>query len=233
MHDRSGYAVGGLPAAVLFDVGMTLIYPSGDVMVRVLDDIVPGHSVNADQAARALAIAAEAHHYNIGPSTEPTDIVGLMWGNLLDLPDGCGAAAWKACTQTRELYSVLDPDAACILAALRHRGVKTAAVSNATNSLRDELAEFDLIQLLDVAIGSNEGYREKPHPDLFLAATTALGVDPQQCWHVGDGLINDILGASRAHIDVQILIDRYDVHRRPPCLRVRSMRDLRELVSAL
>ena len=38
-------------------------------------------------------------------------------------------------------------------------------------------------------------HRAKPHSDMFVKASQALGIAPQYILHVGDNMINDVLGA--------------------------------------
>lgn len=226
-------AIRARPQAVLFDIGMTMIFPSGDVIVREIRRFVPGSDIEPADAARALAIAAEAIHLHIGGAVSDSDRVGLVMGHLLGLPAEVGVQAWRAAGACEDLYSILDPDSVPVLQALRRAGMKTAAVSNAFNCVHDELAAFGLLPYFDIVVGSSDGYCDKPDPAMFEAAVEALGIKPSDAWHVGDGLINDVLGASRARIGEQILVDSYGVYAKPPCPTVRSMRDLLEIVTTL
>jgi HAD superfamily hydrolase (TIGR01509 family) len=89
------------------------------------------------------------------------------------------------------------PGAAELLAHLRARGVVHGI---ATSGRRPEIdrsldslgipAEMVVIERGDVA-------RAKPEPDLFLACAAALGVDPEDCYVVGDA-VWDLLAARRA-----------------------------------
>lgn len=226
-------ALRGRPQAVLFDIGMTMIFPSGDVIAREIRHLAPGSGVQPADAARALAIAAEAHHLHIGGAVSDSDRVGLVMGHVLGLPPDVGVEAWRAAGAREDLYSILDPHSVPVLHALRHAGVKTAAVSNALNCVHEELAEFGLLPHFDIVIGSSDGYPDKPEPRMFEAALEKLGTEPSEAWHVGDGLINDVLGASLARIGEQILIDRYGIYAKPPCLTVGSMHDLLKIVTRL
>jgi putative hydrolase of the HAD superfamily len=116
---------------------------------------------------------------------------------------------------------------------LQSKEILTGAVSNSQNALHQELKDFGLLGSFDVVIGSNDGHREKPDPQMFGLALDALGVTPSKCWYVGDGLINDMLGASRAGIHDMVLVDRYGVYARPLFPSVRSMADLLEIVAFL
>ena len=218
------------PDAVLFDIGMTIIFPDGRVLAREFNKLSPGWTVNPLDAARALAASAEVHHFGF---SDPDEAVGVAMAAHLNVHRELGVAAWRAAICAGDLYSEIDPFAKIVLQELRRKGIKTAAVSNASNDLKEELASYDLLSLFDVAIGSNDGYAEKPHRAMFDAAVDAIGVDPASAWHVGDGLINDVLGSSQAGIGHQILVDRYGVYTAPPCKVVESMEDLNCMIAQL
>jgi len=75
-----------------------------------------------------------------------------------------------------------DPDAVATLTALRERGI------------RDGLAA-----LLDARLYTSELPYQKPHPEAFAAALSALGVDdPSHAVFVGDRPFDDISGAKGA-----------------------------------
>lgn len=230
MHLGAGNA---RPQAVLFDIGMTMIFPSGDVIAREVHRLAPSSGIQGAEAARALAIAAEAHHFYLGGAVSDPDRVGWAMGYLLGLPPDIGMQAWRAAGACGDLYSILDPDSVLVLQALRRAGIKTAAVSNALNGVHEELAAFGLLPHFDIVIGSCDGYPDKPDPAMFEAALGKLGTQPSAAWHVGDGLINDVLGASRAHIGEQILVDRYGIYTKPPCPMVGSMSELLKVVTDL
>lgn len=218
------------PKAILFDVGMTIIHPSGELLAYQIQRVVPEADTTPIQAARALALAAEAHHYQSFAGDDDADCVGRAMAHALGLPSDAGIEAWRAASASVDLYSILDPGTKPLLQTLHCLGVKTAAVSNALNCLQDELDSFGLLHDFDAVVGSNEGYHDKPSPEMFNAALHKLAHQPCDTWFVGDGLINDILGASRAGIAEQILVDRYGIYTNPPCPTIASMRELQEVV---
>jgi FMN phosphatase YigB (HAD superfamily) len=212
---------------------MTMIFPDGQALARELNRAAPESFVEPECAARALAVAAEMHHFQFTQGGRAADAIGASLAFQLGIPLEAGIAAWYSAMAVDDLYSVLDSFSLTVLEALQSKGIKTAAVSNASNCLKAELAAHGLLGGFDVAIGSNEGYREKPHAEMFEAAIAALGVDKARTWHVGDGLINDVLGSARAGVGVQVLVDRYGIYSDPPCLVVRSMRHLYDVVAHL
>jgi HAD superfamily hydrolase (TIGR01509 family) len=90
--------------------------------------------------------------------------------------------------------------AQALLDSLRARGIKTGLVANAwpepARLLRADIAAAGLTDLLDVIVLSAELGVMKPQPAIFLAATDALGVDPNDTMFVGDRLDVDVQGAA-------------------------------------
>jgi putative hydrolase of the HAD superfamily len=100
----------------------------------------------------------------------------------------------------RPAHQVLG-SAQALLDSLRSRGVKTGVVANSwpepARILRADIAAAGLAELLDVIVLSAEVGVQKPAPEIFLAATNALEVDPIDTMFVGDRLETDVQGAAR------------------------------------
>lgn len=207
-----------------------MIFPTGGVLASSLQRHGI-HDVDPTAAEIALARAAEAHHFGAGHESQ-VESVGRAWSALLGVEVGAGLDAWRFAAADDRLYSTFDQDSASVLAAIRARGIKTAAVSNSTNDLRDELAVLGILHSFDAVVSSADGHRDKPHPDMFLAAGDELDVELSASWFVGDGLINDVLGSSLAGVGQQVVLDRYEIYRDLPCPRVGSMRELLILLDA-
>jgi HAD superfamily hydrolase (TIGR01509 family) len=95
-------------------------------------------------------------------------------------------------------------DAVPVLAELRARGVRTAAVSNVGFDLRPVLAGLGLLALLDACVLSCEVGAAKPDARIFRTACAALGTDPAATLMVGDHPEADG-GAAAAGLDVLLL----------------------------
>ncbi len=84
-----------------------------------------------------------------------------------------------------------------LLAYLRRRGIVHGI---ATSGRRPEIdLSLEALGVGDetVVIDRGDVARAKPEPDLFLACQTALGVEPTDCYVVGDA-VWDLLAARRA-----------------------------------
>jgi putative hydrolase of the HAD superfamily len=81
------------------------------------------------------------------------------------------------------------------LKALNMRSMALGLLSNTfwAGDIHDEdLARFDLLDLLPTRLYSSNIGRLKPHPEAFQMALAALGVEPNQAVYVGDRLKTDI-----------------------------------------
>jgi putative hydrolase of the HAD superfamily len=81
------------------------------------------------------------------------------------------------------------------LQALKEQGVALGLLSNtfwAADIHDEDLARFDLLDLLPTRLYSCDIGRLKPHPEAFHMALAAVGVEPNQAVYVGDRLKTDI-----------------------------------------
>jgi putative hydrolase of the HAD superfamily len=86
------------------------------------------------------------------------------------------------------------------LQALNERDMALGLLSNTfwAGDIHDEdLARFDLLDLLPTRLYSSNIGRLKPHPEAFQMALAALGVEPNQAVYVGDRLKTDIQPARK------------------------------------
>jgi HAD superfamily hydrolase (TIGR01509 family) len=195
--------------AVLFDVAGTLAMPEArDAWLAGvgLDD--PALAAELEAAGRpggpyppsvpdavAAAYAArdrdpEAHragYVGLLSTVAPPDLATALYERIL-VPEG-----WVA-----------YPDAAATLAALRARGIRTAAISNVGFDLRPVLAGLGLLAELDAVVLSCEVGAVKPDPAIFRVACDAVGVAPAEALMVGDHAAADG-GAAGAGIRTLLL----------------------------
>ncbi|WP_225824068.1 HAD family hydrolase [Streptomyces naphthomycinicus] len=204
------------PKAVLLDVGMTLIHPSGAVMLAEIRADLPGFRAGEQDCAAALVAAAEARHYPLPVGLTDDEKVGAAWGALLGLDREMSLRIWKRVRSRPDFYSELDPETEALLTGLRSRGVRVGAVSNGEGQLGAELRHFGIDHLFDVALDSAVFGVEKPAPDMFRAACSTLDASPESCWFVGDGLINDVFGSLAAGVAVSFHYDRYGLYSAIP-----------------
>jgi HAD superfamily hydrolase (TIGR01509 family) len=91
------------------------------------------------------------------------------------------------------------PGAVELLAELRRRGITHGiATSGRRPEIDASLAALGVGEET-VVVERGDVARAKPEPDLFLACQQALGVEPDQCYVVGDA-VWDLLAARRARM---------------------------------
>jgi HAD superfamily hydrolase (TIGR01549 family) len=193
--------------AVLFDVAGTLAMPSDRHGWLARGAAAVGASLGVEEA-RALAAELEAAGRPGGPypATVPAALAEAYGARDLDRAAHraayVGLLSTVALPHPRLAEALYDqilapdgwsayPDAAPVLARLRDRGIRTAAVSNVGFDLRPVLAGLGLLEYLDACVLSYEVGSAKPDPAIFLAACAAIGADPAETLMVGDHSVAD------------------------------------------
>jgi putative hydrolase of the HAD superfamily len=90
----------------------------------------------------------------------------------------------------------LRPEASSVLWALRRQGLRTALISDCGHELPAFLPRLPIAPLLDTCVFSVDIGECKPHPAIYLAACSRLGVSPAECVYVGDGGSQELTGAA-------------------------------------
>jgi putative hydrolase of the HAD superfamily len=217
---------------VLFDAGDTLLAPAPSFQGRFMA-VAAEHGLPLEEAAVDAAIAdavraAEWPSDWTDPATQREFWVGFYRQVLVDLGhEGreLADALFEAFSDPAA-YRLFD-DVRPALDELAGRGIKLGVVSNFEPWLEDIL---DLQGIGDrfaaVAISGKLGVA-KPDPEIFKAALTEAGADPEATVHVGDQPVNDV-AAARAVGITPVLIDRYARH--PETDGAHRVEDLLELV---
>ena len=134
------------------------------------------------------------------------DRFGSVWGqgisaDLVNLYPGCTreeveSTYVRAMTQQASTIRV-NPEAHTCLADLARRGIRRALVTNTQLGLaRAILGATGLAAHFDDIEGARPGVREKPEPDLLLAALDALGVPAADALMIGDSRYDEEAAAA-------------------------------------
>ena len=124
------------------------------------------------------------------------------------------------------------PDVKPTLRTLRSRGLRLAMISNMGRAGDELSASLGLSGYLDFAVTSADVGKEKPHPDVFLAALRRAGAAADEAVHVGDQPTSDVAGAEGVGIH-PVLLDRdgsYESFGR--CPRITGLSELPGLLEA-
>lgn len=138
------------------------------------------------------------------------------------------ARARSAYERFWEPFTLTDPQVRPLWQGLRDNGIRVGVLSNTIWSRDYHRALFDrdgVLQLIDGDVYSSEIPWTKPHPEAFLAAAAAVGVEAEHCVYVGDRLFEDVHGPHRAgmrailvpHSDIP-LEQQVDVEVRPDAI---------------
>jgi putative hydrolase of the HAD superfamily len=190
-------STGGGIEAVLFDWGGTL---------------TPWHTVDMEEEARALALAAVEPEPDAYRALH--EATRAVWGRskeshasatLRDIFEHAGLThdegMLTAYREFWEPHTLTDPDVPELLDRLRADGLKVGILSNTVwpRAWHEEFFARDgVLELIDGAVYTSEVPWTKPAPEAFLAAMEAVGVsDPAACVFVGDRLFDDVWGAQR------------------------------------
>jgi len=104
-------------------------------------------------------------------------------------------------------FQHLLADAVPFLDEVQRRGLPLGLVSNCSSDVQDMIGGSALSGRFDVmALSAVVGWA-KPDPRIFAHVTDGLGVPPEHCLYVGDGLDDELGGARRAGLR-PVLVDR-------------------------
>jgi len=147
-------------------------------------------------ANRALVEAAAKHGVRLAVS-ELEDLVGasaqqfwqyVKWRYALPEPIAYYAQSYDENSEIAGYdETLLSPGLDELWTELRSVGISLALTTSASRRRMNAVIEmYGLAQWLDVALCREDAAREKPEPDLFLAAAEALSVSPSACLVVED-----------------------------------------------
>ncbi|TDD15095.1 HAD family hydrolase [Nonomuraea diastatica] len=192
------------PAAITFDAGFTLIEHIRDPARVVRDHLArsgsaPPMSEVRAAMARATDVLTSPDSWWADPFTAESTL-RRFYGDVLA---GLGDASRSGAASVLDAYTDPGnwrpmPGAREILATARGSGQRIGVLSNWQPSLVNVLASTGLDRYVDVVIASTTAGVAKPSPAAFLMAAEALGVGAERLLHVGDRLVDDVLGALRA-----------------------------------
>jgi phosphoglycolate phosphatase len=73
---------------------------------------------------------------------------------------------------------------------LKKRGYKMAIVSNKIDSAVKELNQKFFSEVIEVAIGEQDGIKRKPAPDMVVKAMDELGSSAEEAVYIGDSEVD-------------------------------------------
>lgn len=202
--------------AVTFDFWDTIVIDESDEIARkamglapkrearwqLFHDAVAAQSDLPEATVRAAFDAANDHFRYQWKVEHHTPHIRLRLQDAfarLDLVPGPGFDALVAAVGDMEVVNppLLAPGIAEALAALKPTyklGVISDTIVTPGTGLRTLLSRYELFNLFDFFVFSDEVGASKPAPAVFHAAAIGLGVDVSEIAHVGDREENDVIG---------------------------------------
>jgi len=196
--------------AVLFDLHDTLV-----------------HLVPSTEEAMATALGAPVEDYRSAWRTIDERIEKGEWAPASEdrwtelyapMVDSLGLSFSPAEVAARfgELFRSVDAyaafaDAAPALRALAGAGCRLAVLSNSDFPLEPILDRCGIGEFIEAAIPAVSHGTTKPHPEAFLLCTEALHVRTEDCWFVGDRLVDDATASAALGMKA-VLVDRAARH---------------------
>ncbi len=223
--------------AVLFDAGGVLVLPDPTVLGPLLAPFGGDPSIEVHRRAHYFAMAnksraivgeADWHEYDLAY----VESVGVA------ADDREHAAVVLGRTRHALLWRWPIPESMAALAELAAAGVRMGVVSNASGQIEMQLGRSGICQVgagastpMLCIVDSHVVGVAKPDPRIFEHALPCFpGIAPERIVYVGDSVTMDIGGAAAAGLH-PILIDPYDDHADADFERIRSLRELRAMLT--
>ena len=171
-------AAPALPAAVLWDMDGTLV-DTEPYWIAAETDLVAEHGgrwTHEDGLAMVgnpLLVSGEILVRRSGIDLTPAQVVDALLGRMV--------------VRVRE-SAPFRPGAKELLLACVEAGIPTALVTMSWTSLSDAFLESLPAGTFDVVVTGDQVEHGKPHPEAYLRAAAALGVEPSRCVAIEDSV---------------------------------------------
>lgn len=237
--------------AVFFDLDETLIQHTldGPALIARIHAAFPETFGDIDARRFGLTLREKGQSLwgAMFQPTEPGDqaLTGMFRDTLAAL--GCDPAHARALrdafVETVLTGTTPYPGAKDVLHRLRADGVTTGIITNGYCHLQDaKIARHGFADLVDFVLVSEAAGAHKPDPHIFQVALGLANAGPEDAWHVGDHLVNDIAGAENAGL-TSVLFDPHGDRLpsdesalpeggRMPSVSIRSWHELPALVQS-
>jgi putative hydrolase of the HAD superfamily len=222
------------PRALLLDALGTLVWLENPGPA-LREELAARHGIEVTQTQAAEAMAREIGYYR-AHIDEGRDVASLA-----SLRRRCAEVVRAALPESEQLAQLpVDELTGTLLAALRFStfadvrpvvsaaraaGLRVVVVSNWDVSLAEVLGRLELTPLFDAVVTSAHVGARKPAAEIFTRTLAVAGVQAGEAIHVGDSMVEDVVGARGVGIE-PILIRRDGA---PGPDDVRTIKSLEEL----
>jgi putative hydrolase of the HAD superfamily len=123
----------------------------------------------------------------------------------------------------------LFPDTLPTITTLQEQGLELGIISNFDSRLFAVLRGLGIEDKFATVTISSLAHAAKPSPKIFHLALEKHAVDPEEAMYVGDSLLDDVEGATKAGLRA-ILLDREGKHAGTGVQTIRTLQELLPLV---
>lgn len=215
-------------AAVLFDVGQTILSPD----YFFIQNLLAEQGVNAEHEKLARGAALGREKFLRGENGDQWKEFFSFWlqfagAQMRDIPDMLKRI--HDYHHRVHLWNYLEPTARETFEWLHEHDFRMAVVSNADGKVERLLRHLNLHEYFECIIDSQVVGVEKPDPAIFNLALLKMQLAPHACLYVGDNYDRDVIGARRAGL-TPVLLDPFEVVREQDVLRIKVLADLAKLL---
>jgi putative hydrolase of the HAD superfamily len=212
--------------ALFFDVGNTLLFPNRERMLRPLHQrgVFPANEMLQEierQTKRQFDVLEE------GDSSVDHGFWNIYYSDLLDrlsIKDEALCHELVRLTRNSANWCDIRPGTHEMLQRLAEK-YRLAVISNADGKIADVLARTGIADCFETITDSGIVGKEKPHPAIFEAALSSVGVAPQDSLYIGDVYSVDYLGATGVGMQ-GMLFDVVGAYKDKGVPRVESLEEL-------
>ena len=226
--------------AVLFDVGGVFFIPSHILLRPLLTDLAV-IAPDDDSFRRAhyvgirhLEDELEDDAFWTGYNTRYVESLGIGDSDRARVAEAIHGV-WLS---GMRLWTWVQDDAVAALGRIA-KLTRVGIVSNADGTVERDLRRFGVCQVgegegvnVEVIVDSTVVGVSKPNPEIFRFALEPMNLRPEQVLYVGDAYRYDVIGASRAGLQV-LHFDPYELHDGAAHARARSLDQLADLLEGL
>ncbi|MBT9607158.1 HAD family phosphatase [Microbacterium sp.] len=214
------------PALVLWDMDGTLVDTEPFWMAAETPLVERfGGTWSHEQALGMVGLALE-------DSARLLQNAGVPWG----VDEIIAYLTDEVLRQLAETGVPFRPGARELLADLRRSGAKTALVTMSMRRMALAIADLIDFPAFDIVVAGDDVARPKPHPDPYLQASAALGIDITRAVAIEDspnGLRSALAsGAVTLGVPLMVPLDGLGAHALWPTLDGRTAADLAALHTA-
>ncbi len=207
-------------SGVIFDLGMTLIYPpmSGSFLERLKEF---GGSAERSEIRDALSFV-DRHFMNNYPGYINREVkefytsyasMVFAYLHIIDIPVKAFSKAMMEKSPPRSQWRTFA-DALPCLDGLKEQGCLLGLLTNWDLGARDLVKSLGIYDYFDSIVVSSEIESEKPDAKGFLLSLDNLKLEPEKALYVGDNFHDDVVGANNVGMKA-LLVERWNKHKYP------------------